>query len=68
MNNGSRRAVIDLKAAGEAVLAMPRIRPRYDLPSVTQAPSPWGEGRGLRGIAALTCGIKGRQLILSAAL
>lgn len=32
---------------------------RYDLPSVTQAPSPWGEGRGLRGIAALVCGIEG---------
>ncbi len=31
---------------------------RYDLPSVTQAPSPWGEGRGLRGKAALVCGIE----------
>jgi len=46
---------------------------RYDLPSVTQAPSLcWARGawkrsggtfrlerRGLRGIAALTCGIEG---------
>jgi len=32
---------------------------RYGLPSVTQAPSPWGEGRGLRGIAALVFGIEG---------
>ena len=31
---------------------------RYDLPSVTHAPSPWGEGRGLRGKAALACGIE----------
>ena len=38
---------------------------RYDLPSVTQAPSPWGEGRGLRGSAALVCGIEvmGRGLL-----
>lgn len=32
---------------------------RYDLPSFNQAPSPWGEGRGLRGKAALVCGIEG---------
>jgi len=45
---------------------------RYDLPSVTQAPSPYGvrgtwkrsggafrlERRGLRGTAALVCGIE----------
>jgi hypothetical protein len=35
---------------------------RYDLPSVTQAPSPWGEGRGLRGTAALVCGIEVSKL------